>query len=245
MMSYVIDLGNEPEFKGYILRLRGTTSEIVDLAGNNIINHGVDHTSVPSTLGNGKALKFSGSQYIETFLKDSFGRNEDFTISFHIIESTWQSDGGRDPIISSLIRNDDNFAPQFTILLECTAASQFYYGFNTGGLYTPEPNPTGYEQLYNISTTKPATPCHVAFVMHNNILKCYYRGQQLSQTYDHHGKRLHNKAYPVYIGYTPRTTSNLKYLRGTLDDLCIIKGKALWTSNFTPPTSYLPDYEYL
>lgn len=36
--------------------------------------------------------------------------------------------------------------------------------------------------------------------------------------------------------YTGNTTLN-----GMLDDVCIIAGKALWTENFTPPTTYLPD----
>ena len=37
-------------------------------------------------------------------------------------------------------------------------------------------------------------------------------------------------AYPLY-----------KDFDGLIRDFCIIKGKALWTSNFTPPTTYLPD----
>ena len=54
-MGYVIDFfHNKPKpFKGYLLRLRATSSGIVDLAGNTITNHGVDYTSTPSSRGGG------------------------------------------------------------------------------------------------------------------------------------------------------------------------------------------------
>jgi hypothetical protein len=41
---------------------------------------------------------------------------------------------------------------------------------------------------------------------------------------------------PIYVGKQLRYDVNLI---GQLDDVCIIKGKALWTEDFTPPTTYL------
>lgn len=55
-MGYVIDFSHNKgkvPFNGYMLRLRATSSGIVDLAGNTITNHGVDYTSTPSSLGGG------------------------------------------------------------------------------------------------------------------------------------------------------------------------------------------------
>ena len=56
-MSYVIDFGGRYEPLNYLLRLRGTPSGIIDLAGNTITNNNVDYTSTPSTLGGGDSIK--------------------------------------------------------------------------------------------------------------------------------------------------------------------------------------------
>ena len=69
----------------YLLRLRGSSSGIVDLAGNTITNYNVDYTSTPSSLGGGPALKFNGSNaYLEYKIKDDLLLTDDFTISLQI-----------------------------------------------------------------------------------------------------------------------------------------------------------------
>ena len=92
---------------------------------------------------------------------------------------------------------------------------------------------------YKEYDTIPSDPFHFLCIRQDGVLKVAINGIFSNTTYNMNDKILFN-TIPLYIGYQPDTLSN-KYFIGSLEDYCIISGKALWTENFTPPTTYLPD----
>jgi len=82
---------------------------------------------------------------------------------------------------------------------------------------------------------------HVCFTRHGNDLKLAVDGV-FGDSLDVTGVNVNsNPTYNVYIGslinsINTAPSSSFIQLHGHLQDLILIKGAALWTSNFTPPT---------
>jgi len=254
-MSYVIDFGNTDEpihtDSRYLLRLRGTKSGIVDLAGNTITNHNVDYNSTPSTLRdrrrNFTALKFN--QSLNPFLhipslKNSIDSNEDFTLSVHvknIIKPLNESENASYDLFNSSYGSETTqsraYAESFNFYF-IYPKNQDYFGYV--GFYTYGSNLNDLAELYNTGYTFYDTSYHMALIRENNVIKVFVNGIQLSKTLTY-SKTVHNKNTPINIGYNGAFQGNSLYMNCLIEDYCLIKGKALWTSNFTPPVSYLPD----
>ena len=220
----------------YLLRLRGSSSGIVDLAGNSITNHNVDYTSTPSSLGGGTALKFNGSNaYLDIEpLSKYIEAGEDYTVSIQVLTSI--------PIINKPI---NSIYPYFLFFQESGSsqtASLYYQSgtarppgvFFSNGRYGDYIIDFLYDQMRSLSSY------HLTFVRKNNVITMYVNGTACSNPLTNSGQ-FNDINDTLRIGYNPFTSLPYKYADYTIDDFCIIKGKALWTSNFTPPTSYLPD----
>lgn len=76
---------------------------------------------------------------------------------------------------------------------------------------------------------------HIAFVRNGADLKGYVNGTQVGDTYNFSTYSIKASASALYIG--ENVTEGGYWLNGWLDEIRIIKGKAKWTENFTPPTS--------
>ena len=245
-MSYVIDFTGRYEELNYLLRLRGTSSGIIDLANNNITNHNVDYSSTPSTLGSGTALKFNGtSSYLELKIKEDLLKNEDFTISIQAVDKGLYRSDSINPYFDSRYTNSQNIygingGIHFSIYNEPSYYSPDHYIFIDANRYSTS---AYYSQQFSTTQLiKNKAKYHVALVNHNGKLSVAIDGifcpEHLVPTMD----KVHDHTLPIYIGYYGITSVQYKYADYTIDDFCIIKGKALWVNNFKPPHKYLPDY---
>ena len=73
---------------------------------------------------------------------------------------------------------------------------------------------------------------HVAIVRHGNVFR-YYRDGVLKDETTYTGA-INSSGTPVTIG---KYRSTAPYMGGSIDALRVVKGEALWTSAFVPPTS--------
>ena len=251
-MGYVIDFSNE-KYPRYILRLRGTPNGIIDLAGKCVIsNHNVDYTSTPSTLGSGTALVFNGvNSYLGVNKLEKIGL-DDFTISIRVVSQNNsrgtnasagypygnQNSGFFAPFVleDPLTPSDQ---PHTYILFESRVSPDVPDPQNTLCIYNRFSESTW--NLYKVKYTNILSlqNFHLAIVRKDRVMKVAVNGNFIySSAFDNiftASKR------NQYIGRFDGTSAQYRYSLYTLDDYCIIKGKALWTSDFTPPTTYLPD----
>ena len=149
-----------------------------------------------------------------------------------------------------LLSNNDNFT--MCLWLYISKLSEYNYTFIVGGynisardrnnqsykstiILQQSPYPRVITHQNGISGN---TWSHLAIVKNNGYVNLYVNGVKSSSSYkmDFITDNILNK---VYLGNS--VTDSAWSLTAYLDDVCIIKGKALWTSNFTPPTTYLPD----
>lgn len=75
---------------------------------------------------------------------------------------------------------------------------------------------------------------HVALVRNAGLIKLYVNGTQAGSTISNASQMGFNA--PAYLGANRPSENNLN---GYLDDVRIVNGKAMYTSNFTPPTAPL------
>ena len=107
----------------------------------------------------------------------------------------------------------------------------FFVWYTSGSNYISD-----YVFGFEASTTFPK-PYHVALIRKNNVMRIARNGIFSPNTITNNTMLFRNNDVN-HIGYQD---NNNFYANFTLDDYCIIKGRALWTSNFKPPTKYLPD----
>ena len=222
----------------YLLRLRGTPNGIVDLAGNTITNYNVDYTSTPSTLGGGTALKFNGTDSkLDVTLNSIIASNEDFTLSAWINYSSNQVSQKCSAIISNTALVSSNWSEGdmwfwFTF-------DQYLYPLCL--FYNPSYTDATNIILGDLTSESLNIWHHASVTRNNNVIRVFRDGRLIGSKTNN--IKVFNLNNPIWVGADYRNSQNnvASSLNGYLDDICIIKGKALWTSDFTPPTSYLPD----
>jgi hypothetical protein len=82
---------------------------------------------------------------------------------------------------------------------------------------------------------------HIAFVKNGSVNSIYLNGVNVgSNTVDLSSLNPNSKLY-IGCSYDPNLGGTVRYSKGYIDELCITKGIARWTSNFSPPSS---EYTY-
>ncbi len=133
----------------------------------------------------------------------------------------------------------------YHIATVASSGSYFIFGANpsTGRLGGNWPNgsnrfPSGDATFSGTSYTT-NTWNHVALVRSSNVIKVYLNGQASTTTWAITdalglGSSFGNQ---IYIGGFPSIGGNAYYSLGYMSDVRIVKGTAVYTSNFTPPTA--------
>jgi len=85
-------------------------------------------------------------------------------------------------------------------------------------------------------TTVPGTWNHIAVTRSGTSLKMFLNGVQVASATD---SRNYSQVNAVQIGWEPNFPATPGYFNGYISNLRILKGTALYTSDFTPPTSAL------
>jgi len=198
----------------FLIRLRATSNGIEDLAGNTITNNGsvsvVDDNDFQVS---GKAIRFSGSNYLVVDLSQSynFSSSDDYTISVFVkaLQPTQY------PV--ALVK----YAAYGPGLAVGRAGSWIpYASFKNDGYAT---------QCISSSAYSVSVVHHIALVKQGTTATIYIDGVATgTQTW------LDNVDFgnKLCIGWDGM--QSVTYFNGELDDIVIVDG-ALWTSNFTPP----------
>lgn len=193
----------------FLIRLRSQNGNIVDLAGNN--------WSIYNVTADSQGLYFNGSSSSYMTMSDSSKSlgSGDFTISMWVkmIQTVTYSS-----VAMALLNN---------IMFWVHNAEVAKGGIGSTTAW----------QMTNLAVSmyQPNKLIHVALVRYNGVVKLYIDGTLSATKSDWIGN---NNLSSVSLGITT-TSPNNSYLYGYLNDVCVIKGYAVWTSNFTPPTGYL------
>ena len=211
----------------FLVRLRGTADGIVDLAGNEWVNTGGVTVSSTQLVTNGHAMSFSLGSYLYTYANNklTIPENHDFTISLHVKTA---SDSHGYPTLFC--------AKTLSIGYDGDYGQRFYFQYNNNGYPAYYPHRYGYtDLLISDIPVQINTAYHFALVRKDNLMSIYINGvcggTKLCSDEQIFGLR---ECMVGYAGVEPE----LCLFSGELDDICLID-EAVWTENFTPPTSYL------
>lgn len=80
---------------------------------------------------------------------------------------------------------------------------------------------------------------HLAITRSGNTFYMYVNGVQQSTTYTNSGDMWGTSTPTLYIGNGPNSVGGFSPMTGWISDVRVIKGTAIYTSNFTPPTQRL------
>jgi len=204
----------------FLVRLRGTADGIVDLAGNEWTTSNVAIDTSTTKFGD-YSLKFNTGQMYTVMSPLVIPVGVDFTVAYwaNAISNT----GGAIP-------SGDVSGLYIAPWLDNGAIIDFGI-WNSSGSAIFRAN-----LAINVPTN---TWVHLAMTRKDDIIRCFYNGE-LVYTYSSaiNEDIGSGSSYFGLGGWGPTTSSSDMY-RGYLDDFCLIKGKALWTEDFTPPTGYL------
>ena len=194
-----------------VLRNKGTAT--LEVNASSVISKSTD-SHLTNSIG---SINITNSKMVRLIFKSIIG-NDDFTFSVWVKPFGYTSTGACnvcefDTIrIGCYLRDDQN--GKSSIFLEQTPF-------------------TRYLRHQNGPTTNAWN--HYAIVQNGNSLNIYLNGIKSSSTYT--GRLFNNADRFIFSGpiYNP-----VNGINGLIEDVYFTR-KALWTSNFTPPTTYLPD----
>ena len=167
----------------------------------------------------------AGGPYLTTPDSDdfAFGSGE-FTIEFWIRK---QNGGKRVPILAQQAPN--GASDDYACWIEMNADNTIEFQDQTTGAFA------------STGTISEDTWTHVALVRDGNTLRWFIGG--VASGTDSESGSMKDSAYPLSIGkwgeYHNSHATNIFYFEGFLSNLRIQKGKAEYTSAFTPPTTRL------
>ena len=216
----------------FLIRLRATSNGIEDLAGNTWTNNNVTNTGTGKF--GGKALTFAsdGSQLYMPMTSDLLIKsNEDFTVSF------WAKTTERRDSYAFINDYGIIFSPCYMLSNNVYVKWRIALGIGKDNYIFDQASAESY--VLN-------TWVHMAMTRQGGTIRCFYDGN-IVYTHNNYTGVAGNASYPIGIGGWGSSMPSSRTYRGYMDDVCYIKGKALWTEDFTPPTSYLeiPTYAYL
>lgn len=145
----------------------------------------------------------------------------------------------------------DDFTIDFWVRRNATGADHILYDSRTSGvnglyptIYITSGNVLKYytnssDRITGTTAITTGAWYHVALVRQGYITKLYLNGVQEGANYIDPNVYLNGTSRPA-IG-TSGNSVTLSELNGWMDEIRVVKGTALWTSNFTPPTSASTD----
>jgi hypothetical protein len=150
--------------------------------------------------------------------------NGDFTIDFWVY-------------LNSLSSGSQFFIGQYE---SASINYQFYFDQTFGFVHAIEDGGPQHAVMIQNNTTgwSANTWHHVALTRSGNTWRIFLDGTQVVTTND--SGPIGDMTGPLWIG---AFGNNTNYLDGYMDELRIIKGSAVWTSNFTPPISAYCDVD--
>ena len=173
------------------------------------------------------SLSFSGAStsYLSTPTNSIFNFGTgNFTIEFWVYFNLTSKQGVFGQINSSLTASSESVTMSTNssgqLVAEC-ASSSTQYDITSSALST-------------------STWYHIAYVRNNSTLTLYVNGTSAG-TATISTNSVNSATTPFTIGRCGDYTTDY-FLNGYIDDLRITKGYARYTSNFTPPTTALPNY---
>lgn len=198
----------------------------------------------PVLMGGGGSLEFDGSSYVDIGITETINKGEDFTLSFwhqYTVDPCWSPGSYGEAAYGSTIatnitvEGDDNYDPGASILFMCGSWTKTQYPY----IWIAGPNGNDV-RLYGNRSNEPLNEwIYYALIRYQNTLTLYRNGVSLdSVTYE---DKFLFKTMSLTLGGNKRNGFKTRFFSGLIDDFCIIRRKALWTTNFTPPTTYLPD----
>jgi hypothetical protein len=201
----------DPNFKDTVLLLHGDNTS----GANNTLfldNSGTTYVPFSGTFSN----YFNGSSYISTSYNSAFSLTGDFTIELWINYSAHGAYGG---------------------LISCANSGAGWSGWqiifnNTNNSLLVEVNNTTF-MTSNVDLTANVWN-HVAWVRSGSTNTLYINGVNVATASS--SATFNSSTSPLYIG-VERTPSF--YITGYISNVRVLKGTALYTSNFTPPTTPL------
>lgn len=210
----------------FIVSLRADINGIYDLSGDDWINHGV--TLADGRFGK-KGLDFTGSTYLEHIAdkRFDFGTNEDFTLS------VWIKYRAGNNYATIICRNQDygaGLAASYLWDLSPYCTFGHYAGYTRAQqLFVHESPDWNKWQLDD-------TWHHIAVTRSGTTRRLFCDGKLYAQDNAVYSFNMSegNSILAGWDGFQSVTP-----LHAVLDDLCVIKGTALWTDDFTLPTYYL------
>ena len=168
----------------------------------------------------GSSGYFDGSSYIQSAVVNASNNLilfDDFTVEFWVYPDS-----------------DSNFSSGYTLWFGLSGGSGDYLGIKDGS-YVAQFGGTG--EMFWSGTPSLSTWTHIALVRSRSTVTLYVNGTSLGNKINS-TFWLNDTSLNIQIG---AFASNF-YTKGYIDDFRIVKGKALYTSNFTPPTSQLTNY---
>lgn len=225
-----------PPSSNVIMSLRATSSGIIDIVNNTWITpSGEISPSITETgiFGN-KCIGFNGVEKLRTSSPlRVIGGSDDFTFSCWIkYTNTISSYAGSvigNTYDSGVISWDEglyNFG--FVSTSSDTIAALI------GKSDTTTVNTV---LAYGLSSVTLNTWHHLAFVRNSGTVSTFFDGI-LIESKSASGLPIGDGVNQTWLGTNTRNAA-LPTIYGFLDDICLLKGIALWTSNFTPPSDYL------
>lgn len=212
----------------WLIRLRAVGDEIVDLAGNTWKKHN-DVEATDGIIG-ARGIGFSTGSYLRIATNEKFNLElDDYTFS------AWVLDKGS-PNYSCLMCRDSTYTPKFSIRL----AGDFFGYVSLGGIGPVD----GWYFGCTVPNAEPHVenvPFHFAVTREAGITRFFINGNLVgyNDSFKSIIMNFCNHDHDLIVGGDGYQSNS--HFHGTLDDFCLIRGKALWTEDFIPPTSYLLD----
>jgi hypothetical protein len=210
-----------------ILLLKFDNAGIYDAIGkNDLITYGNSQISTTQKKYGTGAMYFDGSSYVK--IPTSVGgdldfQSIDFTIEFWANSPMSANQGWVDKWGSSSSRS------VFIGYSNSSPSSGVNFNWTTNG--------TNWSAINSLSIPSANVWHHYAAIRNGNTLNFFIDG--VSQGTASISGSIYSSSSPFIIGCNGETLGSSWYYTGYIDDLRIIKGKALYTANFTPPSAPL------
>lgn len=212
----------------FLTRLRFDENGMKDLSGTSWENVGVVFDT-PGKFG-GRAARFDGMAYLETTNDEfDFGSDIDFTISLWMKYSN-AKDFRHQVLFGSYLRGalDYRYCSLYSsIYSNCIPAC--HYSDATNDREIVRGNVTCDDNIWH----------HLAVARSGNSVRMFVDGKLTS--IDTSGVKMDFaiSGTTTMIGWLDVRINDTYYYVGELDDICVIKDRALWTADFVPPSNYL------